>query len=253
MSQGQPEVSPRSPHHMGKVKVEGSVLEVLPSPGQEAVSFDLREYDVPILDAWPWTTNAILLSGLAIGVGIAAVLVRSPWAWVGGFLLGAILIRSAVVNLRPTPVIRLFRDGAASEVRLDPIGEADFTRLSGDLSLVQGALGFASSRLPGVPEGTPLGGLVYVLTHDRLSQSLEVMKLCYRQAVTQIRAGEFPTCRSIHFVVNGSLPRSSEKSDSFQAALAECEGWSETTGPRIRADYSWAGEPQGSRPANVEG
>jgi hypothetical protein len=42
-----------NPHHMGKVRVEGSILEILPSPGQECVAFDLREHDVPVLDAWP--------------------------------------------------------------------------------------------------------------------------------------------------------------------------------------------------------
>ncbi len=230
---------PSSTHHIGPVRVEGSILHVLPSPGQEEISFDLREHDVPILDAWPWTTNAILLTGLAIVVGLGAWLLGSPWAWGGGALIALLLLRSAAANMHATPVIRLFRDGVASEVRLDPIGDEDFQRLAGELSFVHGAIGFASSSLPGVPAGEPLDGLLYILTHDKASQSLHVMKLCYRQAVAQMRAGELSHCDSIQFLVNGTVPETPERRESFEAALRECEDWSETTGPRVQAEYSW--------------
>lgn len=226
---------------MGKVKVEGSLVHVLPSPGQEAVSFDLQDHDVPILDAWPWTTNAIILSGLAILIGMGAWLLGSRWGWGGSALVGVLLLRSAALSLRPTPVIRLFRDGIASDVRLDATSETDFLRLSRELSSVHGALGFASSSLPGIPPGAPLDGLLYVLTHERPSQSLPIMKRCYRQAVAQIRAGEFAPGRSIHFLIKRPA-KASEQGEAFKAALHECEEWSETGGQRVVADCSLVDE-----------
>jgi hypothetical protein len=172
-----------------------------------------------------------------------AAFVKLGWLWVVSLLACALLFGSAIKNLRPTPVIRLFRDGNAIDIRIDPLEDEEFKRLIGELSSVHGALGFASLRMPGVPIPGHLDGLVYILTHDKLSQTLHFLRLCYRQAVAQIRAGEFASCRSVHFIINPSVPWNPESRQAVMAALTECEESSTESGERVRAEHSWVGEP----------
>jgi hypothetical protein len=227
--------------HIGQPTVEGSTLRVPASPSQEEVTLDLLAHEVPLLDAWPWFTNALLLLVLGLVLAGGAAWLGTWWGWIAVGLLDLALLRGVVSNLRATPVVRLKTGDELVEVRLSTTPDDDLKELCGRLSLVRGAIGFA----PGLAESpvpNPSGGLCYLLTHEKLSQSLHLLDACYREGVGRVRMGEL-SCEVIHLVLNETLPWSAEGRDAVTAALATLEAWSETTGPRVRATFEWLGAP----------